>query len=141
MPSAESQVSCRTGNTLPVSAALPKSTLPGPCSLLLGPCASPTVHPCGQQGGEGLISQPRLFVGPAVTLPTAPLSSKPHRNSSSCSPPPLPPTSHQLSSETSTRAPSISSPTWPGGYCKDPDMLPAPACLKTMAQSKVHTPH
>lgn len=108
----------------------PWPVLPPPRS----PCASPTVHPCGQQGGEGLISQPRLFVGPAVTLPTAPLSSKLTGIPPAAARLPLPPAPHQLSSETSTRAPSISSPTHgQEAYCKDPDVLPAPACLKTMA--------
>ena len=45
-----------------------------------------------------------------------------------------PPSHRRLSSETSIRAPSVPFPTHgQEAYCKDPGMLPAPPCLKTMA--------
>lgn len=102
----------------------PRPSLPPPQS----PCASPTVHPCGQQGGERLTLQPRPFVVPASPSPQ-PLC---HQNSQEL----LrlqPPSPCRLSSETSIIAPSVPSLTHgQEAYCKDPDVLRVPPYLKTM---------
>lgn len=123
------------GNTLPVSAALPKSTP----SLARAPSSSkpmclthsPPMWPAGR--GRTYLTT-KAFCGPkAVTLPTAPLSSKLTGIPPAAARLPAP-APHQLSSETSTRAPSFHPRHMAReACCKDPDVLPAPACLKTMA--------